>query len=73
MRAAMHAATHAAMHAAMAPVAPVAPVAPLALQGVAQPVVGVSAAPSGCMRVEYTDRLGVNRENCFVQAHVISV
>lgn len=54
----------AAMHAAMAPVA---------LQGAAQPVVGVSAAPSGCMRVEYTDRLGVNRENCFVQAHVISV
>lgn len=66
----MRAATHAAMHAAMAPVAPVAPVA---LQGAAQPVVGVSAAPSGCMRVEYTDRLGVNRENCFVQAHVISV
>lgn len=63
----MRAATHAAMHAAMAPVAPVA------LQGAAQPVVGVSAAPSGCMRVEYTDRLGVNRENCFVQAHVISV
>lgn len=60
----MRVATHAAMHAAMAP---------LALQGVAQPVVGVSAAPSGCMRVEYTDRLGVNRENCFVQAHVISV